>query len=65
MAVFFAKTWFLWWALAVVIITRWFRVAAADDPLKERASERSPARMESSLPLNWKQKSGSPDQTAA
>jgi hypothetical protein len=30
MAAFFAKTWFLWYALAVVIITRWFHVAASD-----------------------------------
>ena len=27
MAAFFAKTWFLWYALAVVTIGRWFRVA--------------------------------------
>jgi hypothetical protein len=45
MAVFFAKTWFLWWAFAIVIITRWFHVAAADDPRKERASEPSIPRM--------------------
>jgi len=30
MAAFFAKTWFLWYAFAVMIITRWFHVAAGD-----------------------------------
>jgi hypothetical protein len=30
MAAFFAKTWFLWYACAVVIITRWFHVAGSD-----------------------------------
>jgi len=30
MAAFFAKTWFLWYAFAVVIIMRWFHVAASD-----------------------------------
>lgn len=30
MAAFFAKTWFLWYAIAVVIIMRWFHVAASD-----------------------------------
>jgi hypothetical protein len=65
MAAFFAKTWFLWWALAVVIITRWFRVAADDDPSKERESEHSTASVQSSLPLSWRQNSNSPDRTAA
>jgi hypothetical protein len=30
MAAFFAKTWFLWYALAVVIVMRWFHVTASD-----------------------------------
>jgi hypothetical protein len=30
MATFFAKTWFLWYALAVLIIMRWFHVASAN-----------------------------------
>ena len=30
MAAFFAKTWFLWYAFAVMVITRWFHVAAGD-----------------------------------
>jgi hypothetical protein len=30
MAAFFAKTWFLWYAFTVVIIMRWFHVAASD-----------------------------------
>ena len=30
MAAFFAKTWFLWYAFAVVIIMRWFHVAGWD-----------------------------------
>ncbi len=30
MAAFFAKTWFLWWMLAVVIVMRWFHVAGVD-----------------------------------
>jgi hypothetical protein len=64
MAELFTKTWFLWWALAVVIITRWFRVAADDDPSKEREAEHSNAETESSLPLSWREKSGSP-RTAA
>jgi len=29
MLAFFAKTWFLWWSFAVVVILRWFQVAAA------------------------------------
>lgn len=42
MAEFFTNTWFLWWMLAVIIIVRWFHVAAVDDseeqPLPTRAS---------------------------
>jgi hypothetical protein len=30
MAAFFTKTWFLWYAFAVLFITRWFNVAAGD-----------------------------------
>jgi hypothetical protein len=30
MAAFFAKTWGLWYAFAVILIMRWFRVAAGD-----------------------------------
>jgi hypothetical protein len=65
MAVLFAKTWFLWWAFAVVIITRWFSVAADDDPSKERESERNTASVQSSLPQSWRQGSGSADNTTA
>jgi hypothetical protein len=32
MAEFFSKTWFLWWAIAVVVIVRWFQVAAPETP---------------------------------
>jgi len=32
MAEFFSKTWFLWWAIAVVIIVRWFQVATPENP---------------------------------
>lgn len=28
MAIFMAKTWFLWWTIAAVVIVRWFQVAA-------------------------------------
>ncbi len=30
MVQFIGKTWFLWWALAVVVILRWFSVVSAD-----------------------------------
>jgi hypothetical protein len=30
MAAFLAKTWFIWWTVAVVVIMRWFQVAVAD-----------------------------------
>jgi hypothetical protein len=30
MVALFAKTWFFWYAFAVVIIMRWFHVAASD-----------------------------------
>jgi hypothetical protein len=30
MATFFTKTWFLWYAFAVVVIMRWFHVAGGD-----------------------------------
>ena len=31
MAAFFAKTWFLWWMVAVVIVMRWFHVAGVNE----------------------------------
>jgi hypothetical protein len=34
MVTFFTKTWFLWYAFAVVVITRWFHVAAEDGKLQ-------------------------------
>jgi hypothetical protein len=40
MAAFFAKTWFLWYAFAVVIIMRWFHVAALDSESDDRATRR-------------------------
>ncbi len=43
MATFFANTWFLWWMVAVVIVVRWFHVAAVDEieeqQLPARASD--------------------------
>jgi hypothetical protein len=30
MAAFFSHTWFLWWAIAVVVILRWLHVMAPD-----------------------------------
>jgi hypothetical protein len=30
MAAFFAKTWFLWYAVAALIIMRWFHVTSSD-----------------------------------
>jgi hypothetical protein len=32
MLAFFAKTWVLWWMLAVVVILRWFHVLSAAAP---------------------------------
>jgi hypothetical protein len=40
MAVFFAKTWFLWYAFAVVVIMRWFHVAAPDVETEVPAPQR-------------------------
>ncbi len=34
MVEFIAKTWFLWWAVAAVIIIRWFSVVAVDTELE-------------------------------
>jgi hypothetical protein len=31
MAAFFARTWFIWWTVAVVVIVRWFQVAGASE----------------------------------
>jgi hypothetical protein len=31
MTAFLARTWFIWWPVAVVVITRWFQVATAND----------------------------------
>jgi hypothetical protein len=33
MIVFFEKTWFLWWAFAVIVILRWFSAASVDPPV--------------------------------
>jgi len=40
MALFLAKTWALWWLLAVIVIVRWFSVVSSMGP-DEEASERS------------------------
>ena len=32
MTALFAKTWFLWWLLASVVILRWFHAVAVVDP---------------------------------
>jgi hypothetical protein len=32
MIALFAKTWFLWWLLASVVILRWFHAVAVVDP---------------------------------
>jgi hypothetical protein len=32
MIALFAKTWFLWWLLASVVILRWFHAVAVADP---------------------------------
>ena len=38
MAAFFQQTWWLWWAVAVVGILRWFRVTSADDAWEDSAA---------------------------
>ena len=40
MALFLAKTWLLWWFLAVIVILRWFSVVSSMGP-DEEASERA------------------------
>lgn len=40
MTAFLARTWFIWWTVAVVIIMRWFQVAAADEtPMASSATD--------------------------
>jgi hypothetical protein len=43
MVAFFAKTWFLWYAFAVVIIMRWFHVTASDVASDVRTHHRADA----------------------
>jgi hypothetical protein len=32
MADFITRTWFVWWAVAVIIVVRWFQVATPEVP---------------------------------
>jgi|BogFormECP03_OM3_1039632.scaffolds.fasta_scaffold70579_1 hypothetical protein len=52
MTALFAKTWFLWWLLASVVVLRWFQSVAVVDP---RDTQDPPKRdkNEHTIPGQW------------
>jgi hypothetical protein len=39
MAEFFEKTWFIWWVVASIVISRWFHVTSVDNADESSASD--------------------------
>jgi hypothetical protein len=50
---FVAKTWFLWWIFAALVILRWFHLFSLDseDTLHASASDKEQAAASASTPL--------------
>jgi hypothetical protein len=52
--VFIAKTWFLWWILAILIVLRWFHLVAAARPHVEGLDAMAPEEEEQAYILSWR-----------
>ena len=51
---FFAKTWFLWWMLAILIVLRWFHLVASARPTVEGLDATAPEEEEQAYILSWR-----------
>jgi hypothetical protein len=49
MELFIEKTWFIWWAFAVVAILRWFHVSSANVRLDEETPQNASSREEAQV----------------
>jgi hypothetical protein len=52
MIALFAKTWFLWWLLASVVILRWFHAVAVVDP-SDAQDRPKRDKHEHAIPVRW------------
>jgi hypothetical protein len=51
---FIAKTWFLWWMLAILIVLRWFHLVASARPTVEGLDAMAPEEEEQAYILSWR-----------
>ncbi len=51
---FIAKTWYLWWMVAILIVLRWFHLVAAARPTVEGLDAIAPEEEEQAYILSWR-----------
>ena len=52
--VFIAKTWYLWWMLAILIVLRWFHIVVSARPNVEGLDAMAPEEEEQAYILSWR-----------